>query len=204
MRTSQVSCFAARSVAALSFAILASGCPAPEPTDDTPAPGEADGCGDVTAQGLCEGDVLTYCDEAADELIIVDCSTAFTARAATCTEISEAFGSDCAVAVGEDCVLDDGTLLFCQGTSPGCFDTTAGFACVEGLGSCVLEDEGTCNGELLLAVCNVIQPFVVDCQSYGGTCSDVDDACLMAAGAFCDGVDFKCRGGLTCSENTCS
>lgn len=195
-----------KTLTCVALSLLATACPSPEPTPDDDA-GVVDagvvGCGDVTAEGFCEADILTYCDVEADELVVVDCADAFPAREATCTDISVAYGSDCAVAVGEDCLLEDGTILFCQGTNPGCLDNITGFACTTGLGPCTDADEGTCDGDLLLSVCNVNQPFTVDCASYGGVCSDAQNACVMDAGEFCDGVDFQCAAGLTCTDNTC-
>lgn len=182
------------------------GCPAPAPLDDggvidDAGAGECDG---VTAEGFCEGDTLTYCDVDADEVITVDCADQLSPRDATCIEVNPTYGSDCAVAVGEDCLLDDGTILFCQGTDPGCLDSVTGFACTEDLGPCTEAEEGTCDGDLLLSVCVVDQPFVVDCASYGGACSEAEEACVMDAGELCDDVDFVCGPGLTCTDNECT
>lgn len=188
-------------------------CPAEAPSPDAGVPdgaGTEPGCGDVTVQGFCAGDTLTYCDEGAepgeadDEVVVVNCQTAYPERETTCIEVTDAYGSDCAVELSGDCLLDDGTILFCQGADPGCLDDRSGFTCTEGLGPCTSADEGRCFEERLLSVCVVNQPFVVDCPSYGGTCSGAEGACRMPAGALCDGIDFICAAGLTCTNGTCS
>lgn len=170
------------------------------------------GCGDVTAEGLCDGSVVTFCDVTADELITYDCAdrATFPEETTQCTDVTDEWGVDCTVAPGGECAFftDDGDFVWapplCRGTEPACLETAEAFECVENAGTCVEADIGTCDGDTLVWSCAASQPFLIDCGSYGGTCSAAEEACVeLPAGAICDDALYQCAAGLDCQVGVC-
>lgn len=185
-----------RAVAPVAFVLF----PAVALAGGSPDGGSRDGsagCGTVTFQGECQGNVLVYCDEDTNSVQTIDCE-ADVATGAMCQEIDVDYGYDCALAVGDGCVDDDGNIYLCQGTMPGCFEDPTGAVCTENLGTCVEADVDTCNGNQWIYACNVNQPYIVDCAEYGGTCGTRPGRCLgIGVGGFC-GEGLECADGLVC------
>jgi hypothetical protein len=168
--------------------------------------GAADGgaCGAVTAQGSCNGNVVSYCDTNIGQAVTYDCTMRFS-TSSRCIEIDPAFGFRCAEAVGSDCFIDDhGTplTLFCQGQNAGCLEKLSGVTCTENLGPCTPGQIGSCQGDRLLQKCNADQPYFVDCASYGGTCSN--RRCVdIPAGGLCDDQTLICADTSRCMKPVC-
>lgn len=100
--------------------------------------------------------------------------------------------------IGEGCIDQQGNTIFCQGTDPGCLEEPTGAVCTENLGPCVAGDVDTCDGERWISACNGGQPYVVDCDSYGGMCGTNPSRCFdLPNGSFC-GADFLCAAGSIC------
>lgn len=172
---------------------------------------ETTGCGDVTVQGLCEGNVLKYCGQG-DELVTADCSTEYFPEditSGTCVMIDDQYGYDCALPTNEPCAFQGQQGLiptFCSVPTDGCvvdFASEAGFVCTPNVPACTQADPypPTCNGDLLYVGCLPgDQPLAFDCASAGGTCAS--GACEIAEGGQCDGQTFVCASGTTCEGAT--
>jgi hypothetical protein len=162
---------------------------------------DAGGCGPITFEGECQGDILSYCDTDNDEVIMVDCDAEY-GPATICTEIDPTYGFDCALATGESCLFDIGSgefaAAFCQGNAPGCVETAEDATCEENVGTCVDGDVRSCRGDRLVVECNVGQPWVVDCAGYAGTCET--DHCLVPGGILCDDDVLVCQPGTSCNN----
>ncbi|MBI4816680.1 MAG: hypothetical protein HY791_10505 [Deltaproteobacteria bacterium] len=162
----------------------------------------AEPCGAVTEAGECRGNVVAYCDQATMELATVDC-VADVDPGAICMTIDSTYGVDCALPAAAECLGQDKNgdyvSMFCQGTNPGCLDTLDAQTCFENLGPCTADDEGTCNGDQLLVVCNVNQPWVIDCLTYDARCEN--GACVGAPeNGYCDDT-VLCDVGLECDTS---
>lgn len=173
-----------------------------------PALGQADagGCGNVTAQGSCDdaGTLRTFCNTTSNMVETVDCTMDSPTR--HCVEINPTHGTECAQAPGVACEEDDGTghliSVFCYGMMPGCLDTKEDQVCSEQLPPCTSDQVGSCMGQRLIKACLEGQPWLLDCNSYGGMCGD--HACRdVELGSFCDNVDFYCRTGARCLLGSC-
>lgn len=168
--------------------------------------GTGPGCGNVTVQGTCDpgGTTVTYCNEEAMEVQTIVCTDIDpTAR---CSTISAEYGVDCAYPTGTECLYvdEEENLLqsFCLGAGPGCFETKETALCAENIGPCTVGQVGTCTGNNLLFDCLETQPWLVDCASFGGTCSTA--ACRdLEIGSFCDGIQFFCKATDRCLLNSC-
>lgn len=180
------------------------------------------GCGGVTEQGQCSGNVLQFCN-AQNELTSIDCATEyFPAGVAggTCVFISSDYGFDCASPAGTSCVYQgpagEPMPTFCASDTDGCvadLNGTAGFVCESNVPACTPPPAGAaaepvCNGNLLVLSCLPgNQPLALDCGSAGGTCQN--GACQAPVNAACDNSLIVCGDGLTCdgatatSDGTC-
>ena len=151
----------------------------------------------MTFEGECQGNLLVYCDPDTNTVQMVDCADV--SETAACTEIDPSYGVDCALAVDEGCVDEDGEIYLCQGTAPGCYESPEGAVCDEDLGPCTEDDIDTCDGDRWIFECTVNQPYVVDCAAYGGRCGTDPGRCYdLPSGSFCDET-FSCADGLLCS-----
>lgn len=168
--------------------------------------GSTAGCGSVTLEGSCSGNVLTYCAPG-DTLVTVDCAP----NGFTCGLVNPAWGYDCLAPVGDACVFSNGAQgsqqVFCAGTNPGCVirEDAAGATqsvCQANVGACTANGFApACVGNNLLNVsCLSSQPLTYDCQSLGGTgCSN--GTCVgVTAGNLCDAF-LVCAAGLTCQAD---
>lgn len=155
-------------------------------------------CGEITFDGACEGTTLTYCDPE-EGLIEIDC-TDVEGATGTCIDIPD-YGSDCAVAPGDQCFdLDNEYHLFCDGTNTSCVWEANGYTCKDNAVAqpCdIATFEPACDGNLYTYDCLYGQPIAVDCVAIGGLCDDTE-GCLVAAEGQCDDVVAICSGELTC------
>lgn len=168
------------------------------------------GCGDISAEGECEENVVAFCDTVNDEVISYDCGdrALFPNATTQCVEVTEDYGVDCTVAPGEECAYfdDDGEFVWvlCRGTEPACLETADAFECTENAGTCDDTDIDTCDGDTLTWSCAASQPFLIDCATYGGSCSAAAGACVdLPAGQICDDELYQCAAGLDCQEGVC-
>ena len=185
-------------------------------TDTSADTGGMQGCGGITFAGQCDGAKRVYCEEegtAEEALVTLDCAEIYPDAQAACVFVTEDYGYDCGVAVGETCTFrnPDGSLLFayCDGEAPGCVLNTDGQGtCQANVGQCSstgMEDPPVyeCLGEQVVFNCRNGQPGAVDCAAANGTCNDNRGACIeIGLGGTCN-VDleagfFICGAGLRC------
>jgi hypothetical protein len=172
-------------------------------------PNPEEECGDIDYEGICDGDIVRWCD---DGLLEVDCSTYFdgldVSVTSTCTYVGAGFGYWCAVSPGDECLFDDGdgvNFHACAGTEPACVMTTAGSECVENGGTCDESVVGYCNNDWLVVDCFVVQPAVWDCASAGGFCNEEAGLCSgIPEGEECEEGLLECAEGLSCDDGTCA
>jgi MYXO-CTERM domain-containing protein len=164
------------------------------------------GCGSVTEQGSCDpgGTILTYCNTTTNMVEVIDCAA--DVPTSRCIELNATYGSDCAEAPGSACLAQDENgefyPLFCYGTMPGCLESEDEYVCTENLGTCTMDQIGTCMGQRLYAECSEGQPYLIDCASYGGDCSGA--ACRgIDIGKYCDEILFFCETDDRCVLNAC-
>src|SRR5437016_5276312 len=115
---------------------------------DAAVPDAGGGCGAVTPQGSCTGNVVTYCDINLNRVITIDCPMTYTPTT-ICTQIDPTVGFRCAEAVGQNCLfIDHGTkiTLHCQGMNAGCLEQSNNARCTASIGPCMLPQIGTCSG----------------------------------------------------------
>ncbi len=189
-------CLSLIATAATAQAPDAGGAPVPPP-----------GCGTVTPQGECAGNVVRYCDDSVtpNELIEFDC-VADLDPGAVCQTISPAYGVDCAMPTGGECVFADenGDLfqLFCQGTGNVCVETISGSMCGANQGTCTEAEVETCRGDQAVIQCFEGQAWLLDCATFDGTCSAGICVDIPEGGACGDGIE--CAAGLVCNDEfTC-
>jgi MYXO-CTERM domain-containing protein len=164
------------------------------------------GCGTVTPEGMCSGTTLTYCDTDTSSVVVVDCTMELESPTATCIDVSATWGSDCALAVGDDCLAEDenGDLvpLFCQGTGPGCVEGPTTASCLENVGPCDETHIGTCVAGRLILDCVESQPYALACEAFGATCSG--DRCVGGDEGFPCFEGLECEMGLVCQDDVCT
>ncbi|MFO0726997.1 MAG: thrombospondin type 3 repeat-containing protein [Myxococcota bacterium] len=154
-------------------------------------------CGNVTAQGECQGNTLRYCNTQATppELVTADCPSAV--ANSMCSLINASYGYDCAVATGSGCVFMDSMgqnfPALCQGSGAACVLNSTGNACRTGLASCADGDMNVCSGNYLVLLCQAGQPTAIDCGDLGATCSG--NVCMGAT------VGKPCNQNITCAAN---
>jgi hypothetical protein len=165
------------------------------------------GCGAVTAQGMCNGNTLSYCDSALG-LQMYDCTTHYTATT-RCIQIDQTLGNRCAEATGQPCVHNNGggspvQTLYCQGANAGCLEMNQdNVSCAVNIGPCTQGQVGMClDMYKLMTQCNENQPYLVDCGGYGGACAS--GHCMhIPLGGYCDNQLFICDQDLRCFSNAC-
>jgi hypothetical protein len=166
------------------------------------------GCGQVTTEGVCDGDVLVFCvneGEAEAGLVVLDCGAMGpSGSTTTCADIDGAHMKGCAVLPGERCLdVDDGRFAYCRGDEPACvYDLFTGIGvCVEQVGRCTPSSEPQCVGDILVEACTDDgQPLGTPCSAEQGTCKD--GACRdLPAGQMCDDWLSYCAAGLRCASN---
>jgi hypothetical protein len=171
----------------------------PGTTDPTNPP--ADGCGAITEEGTCNQDVLTFCLEG--EVVSANCAE----FGLNCGFVSPEYGSDCLTPVGEDCLFEGPNGLaigLCAGENAGCVVDETEAACRSGVGTCDPAGDDVCSGDYLILLCQVNQPFALDCAAFGGACDANEGACTgLPVGADCDEEVLLCAPGLFCAANTC-
>jgi hypothetical protein len=172
------------------------------PGNDTSGGG---GCGNIDFEGVCDGDIMTYCNEGTVET--VDCG----ADGLSCTYIAEGYGHDCATAPGADCYLESEQgvmLMLCSGTQAACvFEGETKATCQENIATCGNE-QPLCAGNVLVLPCDVeidVQALGFDCVSDGGTCAaaegDSAARCVgLAEGSTCNAEGFICAEELVCAD----
>jgi hypothetical protein len=166
---------------------------------------EEEACQGVDFEGECVGTMLRFCFN--EELLSFDCAEAFP-EPGVCRYIAADWGYDCAAAVGDACLFSDGAggldFAFCGGAEPGCVLSDVDSACVEGLGTCTAGDPNACVDNYLILGCNLVQPWALDCEAYGGTCGGgASPACVgLPVGAECYGSVLQCGRDLVCDERT--
>ncbi len=163
------------------------------------------GCGGITREGVCDGDVLVFCASAGEPeagVVVVDCGAQGpTGSTSTCADVGAGMKS-CAVMPGDVCVsFDEGVLSACRGDDPACvYDETTGVGlCVEGVGRCVPGVQTQCVGDVLVSggCGDDGQPLGPSCAAEGARCEDA--ACRgLPQGAVCDEYSWICDVGLKC------
>ncbi len=176
--------------------------PVAPPSESEPAdPPATDPCRGYTFAGSCDDDVLAYCSYG--ELVTVDCATVADEVAFTCAEIHSSYGYDCAAPPGAPCLDEVHGPAFCAGQQGACVKSAEGARCEEGYEACTPLDERRCQGDQLIVECNVVQPHVLDCPSFGTTCEG--GACSgVVEGEACDPALLRCADGLRCDDGVCS
>ena len=166
---------------------------------------EAERCKALGLAGKCEGDVLLFC--ALGEVKTRDCGAEFSARGikGSCGFLSQEWGNDCLIDVGEACKDED----VCNGMDSGCILSTGGKqTCQPKIGLCDPDKETSprCLGDLLVERCEVSQQrFGVDCKALGGHCSLSAPACVeLPQGAPCDAKLRRCASPLVCKAGHCA
>lgn len=159
----------------------------------------------LSFEGECVGNLLRYCVD--DAVVEVDCPSEYTMNT-VCMEIEPSYGFGCAVAIGEQCYYDDGEdgiiVVACQGVQAGCVENASTAVCVENVGPCTTDQEGSCNaqGGLIVLCPEFKQPNILDCISLGGQCGP--GRCSdIPVGGYCDDLYAFCAMGLECSEAAC-
>jgi len=160
----------------------------------------------VTAQGFCDGSVVTYCETEADEVLTYDCAEL---AGTQCGEVNADYGVDCIANPGGTCGFDDGDGFywgaFCSGTEPACVEKPGPVAvCEENAGTCTDSDVGQCTGDgrVILACAQAIS-YRIDCVSLGGSCVTDQGCATLPAGAMCDDDVYQCDTGLDCAVGVC-
>ncbi|MCZ7684595.1 MAG: hypothetical protein M5U28_39820 [Sandaracinaceae bacterium] len=180
------------------LALLLAGCPGPTGTMED---GGGIGCGELTFEGVCEGDIARWCEEGVPYSL-------------DCISLASHVECDSIAGWGADCVADDGLAcavsvegrpvnLTCRSEGSGCVWREESVTCQSGVGACAEADVGTCRGELAIFDCRAGRPVANDCASWSGRCDA--GACVdMPAGAPClDGFAI-CAAGLACVDGTCA
>jgi hypothetical protein len=140
-------------------------------------------CGEVTEQGVCDGDTLRFCRDG--ELLTFDCNAGyfeaelFGEVTGTCQLINDSYGYDCVVATGDTCVgaeshgdHNDYFPILCAGQSQGCVAAAEDqFVCKADVGACEAGATAPfCLGDVLVLECAQAQPIGFDCVAMGGAC----------------------------------
>jgi hypothetical protein len=159
-----------------------------------------EGCQGVTPQGLCLGNTAEFCSSD-DTLVRLDCS----ARDAVCAEISDEYGVDCLLALGDACIDDGQSRGVCPRDSSCIVGAGIDGTCESDPGAtCRRNEVGACvDGQFLSDCGGVIAqdldqgvPLYVDCAGLGSTCSD-GVGCVVASGEPCE-APALCAGGAAC------
>lgn len=162
-------------------------------------------CGNVTAQGTCNGSVIQYCDTVAmpNVLVTIDCTAQF-GQGAQCVPGTNGARATCAAPIGGPCLQLDanGSMMSipCIGNQPGCLQNDVASACTDALGVCQPGQIGTCGANNRLMVgCRIDgQPWLLDCPAFGATCSN--GACVGADRGEVCGPNVLCEAPLVCGR----
>ncbi len=171
-----------------------------------------DDCNGLGATGRCIGDDVEYCS--GGQLVRIDCTTLFPNNPATCGEVSEAWGFDCLIESGAECLYNNSAgervTTFCEDEGACIVDLVDGTSeCVAEVGvNCLSDDDGNlinrfCRDSAAMFGCSQGGTYAgIECGSSGacldGRCIDIE------SGGACDSGDNParvCAQGLLCGDD---